>query len=185
MGFRGIYREKAYEVALYFVEKNIRLVYGGANVGLMRILADTMLQKGGEVIGVMPRRLVDREVAHLDLTEMHIVDSMSERKTMMVELSDAFITLPGGFGTLDELAEVLTYNQLRLSDKPIGILNVDGYFDMFLKFLDHAAREGFVRQEHRSNLIIDEDIDSLLQKMQNFKPVEMEKWMRDIHEESR
>ena len=185
MGVRAEYRQAAEELGRLLLNRNIRLVYGGANVGLMKVLADTVLDGGGEVIGVMPRILVEKEVAHQGLTKMHIVKSMSERKSLMVELSDAFIAMPGGFGTLDELAEVITYNQLRLTDKPIGILNIAGYFDPLLAFFDHITEEGFLRHEHRQNLIVDEHLESLIAKMFQFKPVAIDKWIDDIKEESK
>ena len=184
LGANGDYAVAAKRLGEHLARNGMSLVYGGANVGLMKILAEAALENGGEVIGIMPRRLVDREVAHLDLTTMHIVEGMSDRKTMMVKLSDAFITLPGGFGTFDELAEVITYNQLRLTDKPIGILNINGYYDKLLEFFNHATAEKFLRQEHRDNLIVEGDIEKLLDKMKNFRPVSMEKWIRDIREES-
>ena len=185
MGTRPEYRQASSDLGRLLLEKQINLIYGGANVGLMKILADTVLAGGGEVIGIMPRLLVEKEVAHLNLTKMHIVESMSERKSLMVELSDAFIAMPGGFGTLDELAEVITYNQLRLTDKPIGILNIAGYFDLLLGFFSHSAEEGFLRHEHRQNLIVDDDVNSLLTKMALFQPVEMDKWLKDIKSESK
>jgi len=184
MGVRPEYRQAAFDLAKLFLAKKIRLVYGGANVGLMQILADTVLAGGGEVIGIMPQMLVDKEVAHTGLTKMITVCSMSERKSLMVEMSDAFIAMPGGFGTLDELAEVITYNQLRLTDKPIGILNIAGYFDPLLAFFDHITNEGFLRHEHRQNLIVDDSIKGLISKMQEFKPVAIEKWIEDIKKES-
>ena len=185
MGIRQGYRQGAIELGKIILGKGFLLIYGGANVGLMKVLADTVLAGGGEVIGIMPRRLVENEVAHPGLTKMHIVESMSERKTLMVELSDAFIAMPGGFGTFDELAEVITYNQLRLTDKPIGILNLEHYFDHLLNFFTHAANEGFLRHEHRNNLIVDENPAELLRKMLLYQPVSMEKWIRDIKEESK
>jgi len=185
MGMRREYRQAAEDLGYVLLKKKIRLIYGGANVGLMKILADTMLAGGGEVTGIMPRRLVEKEVAHQGLSKMFIVESMSERKTMMVEIADAFIVMPGGFGTLDELAEVITSNQLRLTDKPIGILNISGYFDHLLKFFDHITGEGFLRPEHRQNLIVDDNIEALLRKMEGFKPVAMDKWLEDIKEESK
>jgi uncharacterized protein (TIGR00730 family) len=185
MGIRPGYRKGAEELGSLLLERKIQLIYGGANVGLMKVLADTVLAGGGEVIGIMPRRLVENEVAHNGLTKMHIVESMSERKTLMVELSDAFIAMPGGFGTFDELAEVITYNQLRLSDKPIGILNLEHYFDHLLNFFTHTANEGFLRHEHRNNLIVDEKPSELLRKMSLYQPVSIEKWIRDIREESK
>lgn len=185
MGVRSGYRQGALELAGLLLERKIQLIYGGANVGLMKVLADTVLAGGGEVIGIMPRRLVENEVAHHGLTKMHIVESMSERKTLMVELSDAFIAMPGGFGTFDELAEVITYNQLRLSDKPVGILNIEHYFDDLLDFFAHAAQEGFLRHEHHKNLIVDADPVELLRKMSLYQPVSIEKWIRDIRKESK
>ena len=184
MGKRPEYRETAQELGLFLVENNIELVYGGSNVGLMKVLANTMLEKGGDVIGVMPRMLVEKEVAHHGLKKLHIVDTMSERKTLMMDLSDAFIAMPGGFGTLDEVAEVITSNQLRLTDKPIGILNVSGYFDLLIDFFEKAVEEGFLREEHRNNLILDNSVERLVKKMSAYKPVSMDKWIKDIHKES-
>lgn len=180
MGNKPEYRQAAVELGRVLLERKIRLVYGGANVGLMQVLADTVLKGGGEVIGIMPQLLIDKEVAHSGLTKMITVSSMSERKSLMVELSDAFIAMPGGFGTLDELAEVITYNQLRLTDKPIGILNIAGFFNPLLSFFDHITEEGFLRHEHRHNLVIDDNIQGLILKMMDYKPVEMDKWLEDI-----
>jgi uncharacterized protein (TIGR00730 family) len=184
MGVKPEYRLGALELGKVLLKRKIQLIYGGANVGLMQILADTVLGGGGEAIGIMPRILIEKEVAHNNLTQMHVVDSMSERKSLMVEMSDGFIAMPGGFGTLDELAEVITYNQLRLTDKPIGILNIAGYFDPLLSFFDHITDEGFLRPEHRQNLIVDDDIDKLIEKMSQFQPVSMDKWIQDIKKES-
>ena len=184
MGKRKIYKTKAKELGEIFLKNKITLIYGGANVGLMRILADTMLKADGNVIGVMPKSLIEKEVAHNNLTKMHIVGSMQERKNLMAEISDAFIALPGGLGTFDELAEMLTYNQLRIHDKPVGILNIEGYFDNLLKFFDHAVEERFVREEHRNNLIVENNIESLLLKLKSFEPVKIGKWIDDIKEES-
>jgi uncharacterized protein (TIGR00730 family) len=185
MGIRPGYRKGAEELGEILLKRRIQLIYGGANVGLMKVLADTVLAGGGEVVGIMPRILVEKEVAHLELTKMYTVCSMSERKALMVELSDAFIAMPGGFGTFDELAEVITYNQLRLTDKPIGILNLEHYFDHLLEFFTHTANEGFLRHEHNNNLIVDENPSELLRKMTLFQPVAIEKWIRDIREESK
>jgi hypothetical protein len=185
MGVRPEYRQGALDLARIILSRKMKLIYGGANVGLMKILADTVLAGRGEVIGIMPQMLIDKEVAHEGLTKMITVCSMSERKSMMVELSDAFIAMPGGFGTLDELAEVITCNQLRLTDKPIGILNIEGYFDPLLTFFDHITDEGFLRPEHRQNLIVDDKVEVLIEKMSQFQPVEMDKWLRDIKEESK
>ncbi|HDO27380.1 MAG TPA: TIGR00730 family Rossman fold protein [Bacteroidetes bacterium] len=184
MGYDDVYRDAAHHVARFFTDNNIGLVYGGANVGLMKVLADVMLSEGKEVIGVMPTKLIRREVAHNNLTRMINVESMAERKEKMVELSDGFITLPGGFGTFDELSEILTFNQLRITDKPIGILNVNGYFDKLLQFFDHAVTEGFVRKEHRNNLVVSDNISDLFLKMNEYKPLTIGKWIKDIVKES-
>ncbi len=184
MGNKPVYREAAKQLADLFVKENIGMVYGGANVGLMKILADTLLEEGKEVIGIMPSSLIQNEVAHTELETFIEVDSMSERKNKMTEMSDAFIALPGGFGTMDEFTEVLTYNQLRICDKPLGFLNTDGYYDKFMAFVDHAVEEGFVRAEHRKNLIVSDNVKELFQKMKAYKPVETEKWIRDIKKES-
>ncbi len=184
MGRQKVYQDAAREVAGFFVKNNISLVYGGARVGLMKILADTLLESHKEVIGIMPGLLVDKEVAHEGLTEFIEVKDMAERKARMIELSDGFIALPGGFGTLDELSEILIYNQLRIDDKPLGILNVNGYFDHLLAFFDHAVHEGYVRAEHRNNLLVSEHIGELLEKMQAYRPVSMGKWIEDIQVES-
>ena len=184
MGNSPVYRNEAKVVAEYFVKHNISLVYGGANVGIMKILADVMLENNKEVIGVMPTMLIEKEVAYFEITQMFEVETMAERKDKMLELSDAFIALPGGFGTLDELSEILTFNQLRITDKPLGILNVNGYFDHLLKFFDHTVEVGYVRQEHRNNLIVANDIETLLKKMNDYRPLSMGKWIEDIVEES-
>jgi hypothetical protein len=185
MGKRPEYREAARELGLVLAARNLDLVYGGANVGLMKILSDTMLEQGKSVTGVMPRMLVEKEVAHFGLTELLIVETMSERKSLIIKLSDAFIAMPGGFGTLDELAEVITCSQLRMSDKAIGMLNVCGYFDPLMEFFEHGVAEGFIRHEHYQNLILENSIEALLDRMGRFSPVSMEKWIRDIHEESK
>lgn len=185
MGHKKVYQEAAREVAGFFVQNNISLVYGGAKVGLMKILADTLLENHKEVIGIMPGMLVDKEVAHEGLSEFIEVKTMAERKAKMIALSDGFIALPGGFGTLDELSEILIYNQLRINDKPLGILNVNGYFDQLLAFFDHAVDEGYVRAEHRNNLLVSDNISELMMKMQAYRPVSMGKWLKDIKVESR
>ena len=185
MGSRAIYRQAANDLAHFLADHNYGLVYGGADVGLMKILADVMIERGKVAIGIMPGHLVRKEVAHNNLTEMIIVETMAERKEKMVELSDAFIALPGGFGTFDELTEILTFNQLRLMDKPLGILNINQYYDLMLKFYDHSVKEGFVRKEHRDNLIISDDIPTLFSKMNEYKPLVMGKWIEEIKVESR
>jgi uncharacterized protein (TIGR00730 family) len=144
------------------VRRGLRIVYGGASVGVMGALADAALEAGGEVVGVMPRSLVDREIAHNGLTKLHIVETMHERKAMMAELADAFVALPGGLGTLEELFEVWTWGMLGLHDKPYGLLNVDGYYQPLIEFLDYAAAQGFVRPAQRAMLAVDDDSRRLL-----------------------
>jgi len=180
MGNRPVYASEAKRVAEMLSKKNITLVYGGANVGLMQILADTLLESGGKVIGVMPKSLVEKEVAHNRLTKLHIVTGMQERKALMAKLSDAFIALPGAYGTLDELFEALTWNQLGIIHKPIGLLNIDNFFSPLLQMLDTAVTEHFLRTEHRNILQVDENIHSLLQKLEDFKPVTAEKWIERL-----
>ena len=151
-------------------DRGIRLVYGGGRLGLMGAVASAALAAGGEVVGVIPRGLVEREVAHLDLTELRIVETLHERKAQMAELADAFITLPGGLGTLEELAEVLSWAQLDLHAKPIGLLDVGGYFDALEAFLDRAVAEGFVAERHRRLLLRDADLDALLARFDAWQP---------------
>jgi uncharacterized protein (TIGR00730 family) len=150
--------------------RGLRLVYGGGRLGLMGAVADAALAAGGEVVGVIPRGLVDRELAHPGLTELRIVDALHERKAQMAELSDAFLALPGGFGTLEELAEVLSWAQLDLHAKPIGLLDVDGYFAALEAFLDHAVGEGFIAERHRRTLLRDDDLTSLLDRFDAWEP---------------
>lgn len=177
-----VYAERAERLARFFLVNNIHLVYGGANVGLMRVIADTMLKGNGNVIGVMPKNLVHREVAHLDLTEMHVVDDMQQRKALMAELSDGFMTLPGAYGTLDELFEMLTWNQLHIFEKPVGLLNIKGFFNPLLKMLDKAMEDKFLRPEHRGILLAEEDEAILLKRMNEYKPVPAEKWIERLKE---
>ncbi len=183
-GENPIYRLHAEKLGKLMAEMEIDLVYGGGNVGLMGALANSALNHGGKVIGVIPQSIADLEIAHHGLTQLHVVESMQERKHLMGELSDGFIALPGGFGTLDELSEVLTYNQLRVYDKPVGLLNINGYFEGLLKFLDHCVMEKFVRPEHRNNIKIAERPEELISIMDAYEPVLIKKWIEDIREES-
>lgn len=164
-GNRSEYVTAARELAEELVRRDLRLVYGGGNVGLMGVLADQVLAGGGEVIGVIPRALVDRELAHREITQLHVVETMHERKAMMAVLSDAFLTIPGGFGTLEEMFEVITWKQLRFHAKPCGLLNIDGYFDPLLAFLDRSVTDGFVRPQHRQDLLVSGASGDLLQQL--------------------
>lgn len=165
MGRQECYREAAEALALCLVRQGIGIVYGGASCGLMGTIADVALAAGGEVIGVMPRMLVDKEIAHSNLSKLFIVNSMHERKATMADLSDAFIALPGGFGTLDEFCEILTWAQLGIHSKPCGLLNVSGYFDPLLQLFDHAVAEGFLKPHNRNLVIADGSIESLLNRL--------------------
>ena len=177
VGRNSIYKNKARSLGKLIAKKNIRLIYGGGNIGLMREIADSALEHGGTVIGVMPKSIVDKEIAHRHITKLHIVKSMHERKALLSELSDAFIAMPGGFGTIDELFEMMTWNQLEIINKPTGLLNIDGYFDYLLDFIEYAVSEKFVREEHKNNLIVDEDEENLLRRLEVFKPLQAEKWI--------
>jgi uncharacterized protein (TIGR00730 family) len=177
-GARPQYTEATEDLGSLLVQNGITLVYGGASVGLMGRLADTVLSEGGEAVGVIPRALVEREIAHLGLTELHVVESMHERKALMADLSDAFVALPGGLGTLDELFEVYTWAQLGLHRKPCGLLNVEGYYQHLADFLDHAVGERFVRDEHREMLIVEDDPATMLERLQGFDPATLTpKWI--------
>jgi uncharacterized protein (TIGR00730 family) len=170
LGARTAYVDAAADLARQLVAHNVALVYGGGNVGLMGALADAALAAGGEVIGVIPQFLVDREVAHTRLTAMHVVDSMHERKAMMAELADAFIALPGGFGTFDEFCEVLTWTQIGLQHKPCGLLNVDGYYSPLLEMFERAEQEKFLRPQHHRILLADTDPAALVTKLLAWEP---------------
>jgi uncharacterized protein (TIGR00730 family) len=171
------YAEAARALAALMAARGIGLVYGGGKVGLMGVLADTILDAGGEAIGVMPQALIDREIGHPGLTELKVVHSMHERKALMAELADAFVAVPGGIGTLEELIEIYTWSQLGIHDKACGVLNVRGYYDGLAAFLDHAVREGFLRAEHRAALTVAEDPAELLDAFAAFVPPRVGKWL--------
>ncbi|ELS02104.1 TIGR00730 family protein [Xenococcus sp. PCC 7305] len=162
MGNRDIYRLAAQAMGKAIATNGFNLVYGGADIGLMKVVADTVLENGGEVIGVIPDFFLSYEVAHQNLTKLHIVKSMHERKALMAKLSDAFIALPGGYGTLEELAEITTWAQLGLHDKPIGILNVDNYYKSLLELFDKLVTEGFLTEKLRSLILEAHDAEMLL-----------------------
>lgn len=168
-GTRTVYTTAAHELATELVQRGVELVYGGADKGLMGIIANAVLEQGGKVHGVIPRLLCDKEVAHENLTELHIVGSMHERKKMMAELSDGFIAMPGGYGTLEEIIEIVTWQQLRIHGKPCGLLNVDGYYDPLSTYLDHAREEGFLRAENRSILMSDSSASALLDQFERYQ----------------
>jgi uncharacterized protein (TIGR00730 family) len=171
------YAQAAVELGQTLVARGLGLVYGGASVGLMGKLADTVLQAGGEVIGVIPDTFIRYEVAHRGLPDLRVVRSMAERKTLMAELSDGFISLPGGTGTLDEMTEMLTWSQLGEHDKPSGLLDVDGFYSNLIAFLDHAVEERFLRPEHRAMLIVEASANSLLDRFESYAAPKLEKWI--------
>ena len=177
-GTRAVYRDGARRLGELLAAGGLGLVYGGGHVGLMGVLADAVLQGGGEVIGVIPQALVDRELAQLNLTRLEVVDTMHQRKAHMADLADAFAALPGGYGTADELFEILTWAQLGLHARPIGLLNVAGFFDPVCRWLDHAVGEGFVRAEHRRLLLETDSPEELLELLRRYRPPEpTAKWI--------
>jgi uncharacterized protein (TIGR00730 family) len=176
-GQRPEYRIAAEQLGRGLATRGVGLVYGGAHVGLMGVLADAAIGAGGEVIGVIPQALVDKEVAHSGLADLRIVHSMHERKALMAELSDGFVAMPGGWGTLEELFEILTWGQLGLHQKPCGLLNVAGYFDGLQSFLAHAVDEGFLRRAHADSLLMTETVDALLDALGSARPAQIDKWI--------
>ena len=178
-GFRTEYAEAARNLARLFVNQNIRLVYGGGNVGLMGIIADEVMRAGGEVIGIIPDSLDKKEVGHRAITELRVVGSMHERKAQMAELADGFIAMPGGIGTFEEFFEILTWAQLGFHEKPCAVLNIAGYYDGLLTLCDNAVSEGFLRPAHRQLILEDSNPEILLEKMRNLKPLPLEKWIKD------
>jgi uncharacterized protein (TIGR00730 family) len=176
-GSQPDYTEAAKHLAHALVEKNIEVVYGGASVGTMGVLANAMLAEGGQVIGIIPQTLVDKEVAHPGLSELRVVKSMHERKMLMAELSDGFIALPGGLGTLEEFFEVLTWALLGLHQKPCGLLNIRGYYRSLIDFLDHAVSEKFIREAHRAMLLVEEQPERLLERFERYKAPSVAQWV--------
>ena len=176
LGVDKIFAEQAYLLGKTLAQKNIGLVYGGANIGLMGKVANAALEYHGEVIGVMPYFMKDKELAHKQLTRLEVVDTMQERKAKMYELSDGAMALPGGFGTLDELFELLTWGQLGLHRKPVAILNTEGYYNHLLSFTQTMADKGFLNEASKSMLLVHDDIDTLLDQMSNYKAPEVVMW---------
>ncbi|SFC92760.1 LOG family protein [Flavobacterium phragmitis] len=176
-GTEKIYEEQATALGKTLAEQNIELVYGGANVGLMGAVADGALSAGGKVIGVLPNFLRSKEIAHLGLTELILVESMHERKTKMNDLCDGVIALPGGFGTLEELFEMLTWAQLGLHKKPIAVLNVNGFYDSLMELLKTMTSKGLLKEVNREMLLVSDSIDDLLHQMRNYTPPIVGKWI--------
>jgi uncharacterized protein (TIGR00730 family) len=177
-GRRPIHAESARSLGKIMAARGLALVYGGGHVGLMGVLADAVLEAGGEVIGVIPQSMVDKELAHTGISKLHIVGTMHERKALMADLADGFAALPGAFGTADELFEILTWAQLGLHAKPVGILNIDGFFQALLAWLDHAVAEGFLKPKHRRLLQEAEDAEKLVDLLISHRPEPAEgKWL--------
>ena len=176
-GARPEYGHAARAFGKLLASRGVGIVYGGSNVGLMQALADAMLDELGDIIGVIPRMLVEREVANKALTDLRIVDSMHDRKALMAKLADGFVALPGGIGTLEEFFEIWTWAQLGMHDKPCGLLNVAGYFDPLLEFLDRAVAEKFVREVHRKMVIVESDAATLLARFEAYEPPRVVKWI--------
>ncbi len=176
-GARPAYAEAAAALAQSLVARGITIVYGGGNVGLMGVLADTARAAGGEVIGIIPKGLVAKEVAHLELPDLRVVESMHERKALMADLADAFIAMPGGYGTFEEFCEILTWTQLGLQRKPCGILNIARYYDDLLKMFDHAVAEEFVKPAHRELFIADTAPETLLDRLLSYRLPVVDKWL--------
>ncbi|MDC7700087.1 TIGR00730 family Rossman fold protein [Vogesella indigofera] len=176
-GTRAAYEQAACELGRTLAQRDIALVYGGGNVGLMGIAADAALAAGGRVIGVIPGFLREKELAHQGLSELHVTQTMHERKALMEDLSGGFVALPGGFGTYDELFEMLTWGQLSVHSKSIGLLNVDGFFDPLLAMIRHGVAEGFVAESNLQLFVVAATIDELLAKMNAYRPAPVNKWL--------
>lgn len=177
IGYNKIYEEQAYLLGKTLAGKNIGVVYGGGSVGLMGAIANGAVESGGEVIGVLPHFLNKKEIAHNNLTEMILVDTMHERKMKMNELSDGTISLPGGYGTMEEFFEMLTWGQLGLHEKPVAILNTNGFYDSLLELIQKMVDDGFLKEIYRDMLLSSNDIEELLEKMNKYQPIYVEKWI--------
>jgi len=180
-GARAEYGVAARQLGQLLAAEGIELVYGGASVGIMGELADAVQEHGGHVTGIIPQQLIQKEAAHRGIPDLIVVASMHQRKSQMADLSDGFIALPGGIGTLEGFFEILTWGQLGIHDKPSGILNVAGYFDGLTGFLDHAVREGFLTEAHRAAIMVDSDPGRLLERMREYAPVEGDRLMGRTH----
>ncbi len=177
VGLRASYTEATQKLGALMVNRGIGLVYGGGNIGLMGVIADAVMSAGGSVIGVMPRNLLAREIGHVGITELRVVDTMHQRKALMADLSSGFIALPGGYGTFDEFFEVVTWTQLGLHRKGCGLLNLDGYYDPLIAMLDRAVADGFIRPENRALVLDDNSPERLLERVMAFAPPATEQWL--------
>jgi uncharacterized protein (TIGR00730 family) len=177
MGASSQYKEGAQKLGRTLAQSNISLVYGGASVGIMGVIAESVLESGGEVIGVIPKTLQEREIAHPSLSELHVVNSMHERKALMSDLADGFIALPGGPGTLEEFFEVFTWAQLGEHGKPCGLLNINNYYAPLMSLFDHMTEQQFLHEEYRSMVITESESEELLKKFSNYEPPKVTKWI--------
>lgn len=180
MGFDPIYRQKAMELGHALADDNCELLYGGGNVGLMNIIAEVMKQRGCRIVGTITQHLLDMRVGRPDIDELIVVETMAERKKILEDMADAFIAMPGGVGTMDEFFEVMVLSQLRVFDKPVALFNVNGFYDDIVRFLDRSTNEGFIHREHTDNIIVSDNPKTLLEGIENFKPVELKKWVSEI-----
>ena len=183
MGFDPIYRQKAEELGHALADDHCELLYGGGNVGLMNIIAEVMKQRGCRIVGTITQHLLDMRVGRPDIDELIVVETMAERKKILEDMADAFIAMPGGVGTMDEFFEVMVLSQLRVFDKPVALFNVNGYYDDIVRFLERATKEGFIHHEHANNIIVSNDPKKLLEGIENFKPVQITKWVHEIKEQ--
>lgn len=183
MGFDPIYKEKAAELGRVLADHGCELLYGGGSVGLMKIVADVMMERHCKVIGTITQHLLDMRVGHPEIDELIVVETMAERKKILEDMADGFIALPGGIGTMDEFFEAYVLSQLRVFDKPVALYNVNGYYDGIVDFIGHMAKEGFMRKEHAENLIVSNDSKDLLAKMEQFQPADVTKWVVEIKEQ--
>lgn len=176
-GINKIYSQAAAALGKLMAAQHITLIYGGGNVGLMGVIADSILAEGGTAAGVIPQSLVDREVAHKGVQELIVVETMHERKAIMAARSDAFIAMPGGFGTFDEICEIITWNQLGIIKKPVAFYNINGYYDKFFEMIDHTVAEGFVKPDQRENIILESDPVMLLQRIRAYADATSDYWI--------
>ena len=183
MGFNPIFKEKAAELGHVLADHGCELLYGGGSVGLMKIIADVMMERGCKVTGTITQHLLDMRVGHPEISELIVVETMAERKKILEDMADGFIALPGGIGTMDEFFEAYVLSQLRVFDKPVALFNVNGYYDGLVSFINHIAEEGFMRKEHAENLIVSSDPKEMLEMMERFEPADVKKWVVEIKEQ--
>ena len=183
MGFDPVYRQKATELGHALADAECELLYGGGNVGLMNIIAEVMKERHCRIVGTITQHLLDMRVGRPDIDELIVVKTMAERKKILEDMADAFIAMPGGVGTMDEFFEVMVLSQLRVFDKPVALFNVNGYYDDIVRFLNRATNDGFIHREHADNLIVSDNPQAILKGIENFKPVELKKWVSEIKEQ--